>query len=99
MTTEEEILDANFADLADLADTNKIIPKMKQITQKIIHEARLAALDDCKALLGRVLSETYRWQSGTNADCISRIRLIMDAELEALKTSFPKEVLSRNAKD
>ena len=66
---------------------------------QIAREARLAALDDCKTLLERVLTETLGpYDIGSSFVILRAINKAL-AELEALKTSLPKEVLSRTADD
>ena len=63
-------------------------------------EARLATLDDCKTLLEVIVARFERKNTGSGfySGEITGLKVAL-AELEALKTSLPKEVLSRTADD
>ena len=66
-----------------------------------LDKTRLAALDDCKTLLERE-SKAWDMTMGKTPKITPSPHLVIEkalAELEALKTSLGKEVLTRNADD
>ena len=108
--TEQEIFKRLIQDSGVIMETGGYTlssDKARELIKEAIHEARLAALDDCKTLIKASQDFYDAWKGleiiRLDADW-KKVKRLNDAgekllaELEALRTSY-KEVLSRNADD